>query len=312
MEWTVLLVLLGILGLLVLVFWLLGERGARVLPSTKSFIHLGGLSRLLNFKLLHGYIYMRWQKFYLSFFINQVEKVSTSGLRRWWSSIYHAKVLTEDQAKKVITIDEDIPFQKIEKVVPYPVAHDLVLKAPPKITVYECGCRHARKNHCEPTQVCLWIGEPFADFMAEHHPKESRSLTHQEALSILKEEHERGHVHTAWFKDAMLDRFYVICNCCPCCCGGIEMMVKYGVPMLASSGFVASIAPDECSACGVCADICPFQALIVTDIAELNWEKCMGCGVCVDHCPNGAITLVRDERKGIPLDVDALQSDAVV
>jgi NAD-dependent dihydropyrimidine dehydrogenase PreA subunit len=33
------------------------------------------------------------------------------------------------------------------------------------------------------------------------------------------------------------------------------------------------------------------------------WEKCMGCGVCEGHCDTGAIVLVRDERKGVPLDV---------
>ena len=34
----------------------------------------------------------------------------------------------------------------------------------------------------------------------------------------------------------------------------------------------------------------------------------MGCGVCVSQCPNDALSLTRDERKGIPLDVKALQS----
>jgi Pyruvate/2-oxoacid:ferredoxin oxidoreductase delta subunit len=32
----------------------------------------------------------------------------------------------------------------------------------------------------------------------------------------------------------------------------------------------------------------------------------MGCGVCEAQCPNDALELVRDERKGVPLDVRAL------
>ena len=32
----------------------------------------------------------------------------------------------------------------------------------------------------------------------------------------------------------------------------------------------------------------------------------MGCGVCVGQCPNQALSLVRDERKGAPLDVGVL------
>jgi Pyruvate/2-oxoacid:ferredoxin oxidoreductase delta subunit len=37
-----------------------------------------------------------------------------------------------------------------------------------------------------------------------------------------------------------------------------------------------------------------------------SWELCMGCGVCVQQCPAEAMTLVRDEKKGIPLDVRLL------
>jgi ferredoxin len=33
---------------------------------------------------------------------------------------------------------------------------------------------------------------------------------------------------------------------------------------------------------------------------------CLGCGACEALCPQGIITLVRDEAKGIPLDVRQL------
>ena len=32
----------------------------------------------------------------------------------------------------------------------------------------------------------------------------------------------------------------------------------------------------------------------------------MGCGVCVDKCLQGALTLVRDEAKGVPLEICSL------
>jgi ferredoxin len=37
-----------------------------------------------------------------------------------------------------------------------------------------------------------------------------------------------------------------------------------------------------------------------------DWQKCMGCGICIDACPNHARSLVRDEGKGLPLDVRLL------
>jgi ferredoxin len=77
--------------------------------------------------------------------------------------------------------------------------------------------------------------------------------------------------------------------------------------MMVSSGYVAQMDKDLCTACGICVDACPFGALSVEDERSvMDWEKCMGCGVCVGQCPNEAMSLVRDERKGVPLDVRLL------
>jgi Pyruvate/2-oxoacid:ferredoxin oxidoreductase delta subunit len=303
---TILLAVISTLIVLGATIWLVGERGKLFMPSTLRFIQEGGLVRFLNLSTLHGYIYMRWQKSYLRLFINQIGPHSSQPARKWWSDQYHSKVLTEQQAKSLVTINENIPYQDLEQVIPYPVARNILLSASPKITVYECGCRLARQSPCTPTQVCMFIGEPFASFMLEHHPTESKALSQAEALELLKSEHEHGHIHTAWFKNAMLDRFYVICNCCKCCCGGIETMVKHGIPMLTSSGYVATADETLCAACGTCVDYCAFGALSLDDHSVVDWDKCMGCGVCVDQCPNEALSLIRDEQKGIPLDVKVL------
>jgi ferredoxin len=77
--------------------------------------------------------------------------------------------------------------------------------------------------------------------------------------------------------------------------------------MLASSGYISQVDEDLCIACEDCMDYCQFGALELGDIAmEVNYEKCMGCGVCVDKCEQGAMLLVRDEAKGVPLEILAL------
>ena len=89
-------------------------------------------------------------------------------------------------------------------------------------------------------------------------------------------------------------------------------MAKYAVPMVASSGYVAQVDEAVCEACAACEEVCPFEAIQVKGTAVMNWETCMGCGVCVGRCPSEAMTLVRDERKGIPLDVRLLAQEQAV
>ena len=168
----------------------------------------------------------------------------------------------------------------------------------------EAGRPKFEISPCTPTDVCMIVGD--LGFVLDHHPDKARAISQQEALDLLRAEHQRGHVHSAYFKDACDNRFYAICNCCPCCCGGLEAMVKYGVPMVTSSGYLAQIDAEQCEACGTCEAACPFEAVHVNGHAAVTFEKCMGCGVCVDQCPSDAIELVRDERKGIPLDVRTL------
>lgn len=257
---------------------------------------------------IHGYVYARFPKPYVKLLLTPKNKVTREGVENL-AAHYHGKILTHDHARAIVTLNRDIPLRDLEQIVPYPVARNLVLHGPPDIAAYECPCRHARPSHCQPTQVCMVIGQPMVDFVLAHNPKDSRRLTQQEALDLLREEHERGHLHSAWFKDAMMHRFYCICNCCQCCCGGIETMKKHGVGILTSSGYVAELDSGACSLCGSCVEACPFDALVLHDQGvSLEWTRCLGCGVCGVTCPSDAIQLARDERKGVPLDVRSLST----
>lgn len=299
MTGTILVVVAGVIVL----FLLYSERGLWPRPSTREIMKNQGLKNLLNFKAFHAYIYMRWTRQYIGTVLNRMLPRSTERARRKWAERYHAKILTHDHACAIITLDRNIPFRDLEQVIPYPAARDLVLSGPPDVAAYDCVCRLARANHCRPVQVCMIIGKPFTDFILEHHPGKSRRLLQQEALDLLKQEHERGHLHTAFFRDVMLNRFYAICNCCKCCCGSLEAMTRYNAPMFAPSGYVAAADTSLCDGCGACERACPFGAVRINGTAAVKWERCMGCGVCTRQCPNAALSLVRDEKKGTPFDV---------
>ncbi len=53
-------------------------------------------------------------------------------------------------------------------------------------------------------------------------------------------------------------------------------------------GGLAIINHEECTECGICMDVCRFDA--INDDFQVDPIDCEGCGVCVDLCPEGAIT----------------------
>lgn len=301
-------------------------------PSTRAFLREA--RRLPGYSLfdwLHGYVYARWPYLYIGIgtgehplarkakpVISWIDRAITRRAKQplqaqaegasspTFADTYHGKVVTLEAAKQLVNVGKDVDLGDLEQIIPYTLARDIVLKNPDHIVALECPCRAARPNPCLPLDVCLIVGEPFAGFIAEHQPRRSRWITADEAGEILAAEHARGHVHHAFFKDAMLGRFYAICNCCDCCCGAMQAQ-RNGEPMLAASGYVCQADVELCAGCGECVDQCQFHALALKGgRSVVDFDKCMGCGVCVDRCPQGALSLARDARKGIPLEINAL------
>jgi len=52
-------------------------------------------------------------------------------------------------------------------------------------------------------------------------------------------------------------------------------------------GGIAVINPEKCTQCGLCRDLCRFDA--ISENFEVDHIDCEGCGVCVDLCPEQAI-----------------------
>jgi len=203
-------------------------------------------------------------------------------------------------------VKENVRVPDLEQVIPYKLARSLILDQPDHIAALDCPCRAARENPCLPLDVCLIIGEPFVSMVLKHHPQRARAITSAEAIEILEAEEARGHVHHAFFKEAVLERFYAICNCCSCCCGAMQAH-QNGTPMLASSGYVAVVDESLCVGCGECESHCQFGAITVdAGVSRVELEKCMGCGVCVSHCPQEGIELVLAPEKGIPLEMSRI------
>ncbi|MBU0493402.1 MAG: 4Fe-4S binding protein [Chloroflexi bacterium] len=298
-------------------------------PSTRSFVaearRTPGYSL---FDLLHGYVYAHWPYLYIGVGTGEHRLSRIIGpvvdrASRWlpmpstddnspgelglaFADSYHGKVVPLAAAAQLVTVNQEICLTDLEQIIPYTQARDIILHDPDHIVALKCPCRAVRPNPCLPLDVCLIVGEPFASFVREHHAGRARQITPAEAVDILRATDERGNVHHAFFKDAMLGRFYAICNCCACCCGAMQAH-RMGVPMLAASGYLARVDADACVGCGTCVDYCQFRALSLDgDTAAVDVAACMGCGVCVSKCTLEALSLVREPGKGVPLELGEL------
>jgi ferredoxin len=305
------------------------------LEFTKEALRTPGFTR---FDWLHGQVYARWPYLYIGIGTGEhrLSKVirpvvgflthmlgSHDGRQRTpegssrpddpqkigFADTYHGKVVPLEPASQLVMVNEAIRLPDLEHVIPYKKARALILQDPDHIAVMECPCRAARSNPCLPLDVCLIVGEPFAGLVVEHHPRRARWITQAEAVDILKAEDERGHVHHAFFKDAMLGRFFAICNCCSCCCGAMQAH-RNGTPMLASSGYVAEVDEILCIGCGDCVEYCQFHALSVQDgVSCVAGEACMGCGICTSKCAQGALSLRLEPVRGEPLEICELMEE---
>jgi len=269
---------------------------------------------------LHGYVYFTQIDHYIKYMIRLARKVRprTRYLLDYMFSHYHCKVLTEEQAERLLTVNQDIVVdpERSSRVMPFRIAHDIVLSQPLNIVVLDCGCRLEQGIKDEPLDVCFVVGEPAASFVLEHGARHhARKISPQEAIEIMQRERKNGCIPTAWFKDVAGERFFAICNCRPGRCAALEavqitrtLQLEDPPHVAVSSGYIAQADRSLCNGCKSCVQACPFKAIALDDEdkAEVVFDLCMGCGLCVDTCKESAISLVRDERKAAPLDVAEL------
>jgi heterodisulfide reductase subunit A len=62
---------------------------------------------------------------------------------------------------------------------------------------------------------------------------------------------------------------------------------------LKAGGPVSRVTQAKCSGCGVCRNVCPYQAISAAEdgVSVVNEALCKGCGVCASSCRSGALDL---------------------
>jgi NAD-dependent dihydropyrimidine dehydrogenase PreA subunit len=159
------------------------------------------------------------------------------------------------------------------------------------IAVAECICRKEMallgKGCDHPRENCLTFG-----FGAQYYIENGmgREISLEECLEILDEAEKSGLVLCPSNSQKIMN----ICCCCKCSCGILRNVSKMESPSeFVGSSYHSRIDPDLCSACGVCLERCPMDAIKEgRDFMEVNEARCIGCGLCVPTCPEEAVRLV--------------------
>ncbi len=191
---------------------------------------------------------------------------------------------------KVIPVEKSIPVEV--QVFPYEQASAMLENAK-SFGVRKCVCRVQKGlvgEPCKyPVEVCLVFAPVEGVFDDDIN---SRVITKEEALKILRETEEAGLIHSA--SNVQEGHFY-ICNCCTCCCGIMRGISQLGIAnSVAKSDFYATVDQEVCIGCEACVKRCQFHApSLVDNVSRVDRERCVGCGQCVMTCPSGAMTLVR-------------------
>lgn len=86
-----------------------------------------------------------------------------------------------------------------------------------------------------------------------------------------------------------------------------KILIPYSRPIVGVAGKTGSwrifkpiLHADKCIKCYFCYINCPDTAIIIKKYGELpiwDYDYCKGCGICADVCPTQAIEMVRESEE---------------
>ena len=174
----------------------------------------------------------------------------------------------------------------------------LALLSRSKVTgISNCYCRETQRKHSDapncdhPIKTCIHIG--FGKSLREvpYKSENLEKVSKDVIRKVLEESDRRGLVHQIiYFPNPSF--YYIVCNCCPCCCVILNKFLTRGSPQMIKSEFIAFTNLEKCNSSGFCEQACYFGARkLINNELKFFPEKCFGCGLCVSKCPEQAITL---------------------
>ncbi len=149
------------------------------------------------------------------------------------------------------------------------------------------------RDDCDTVQQLLRLSKTSDGFFLEAHPK------------LKPVDTPTGGVFLAGCAEGPKDIKDSVTQACASASRAGILMAKGRVTVEA---LTPVISPDKCVGCGLCARVCPYNAIIVNKEqkrSEVIEAACAGCGTCGAECPFDAIEMKHFSDEQIFAEIDA-------
>ena len=192
---------------------------------------------------------MPWVIGIYEFQLNRMDKEFAELVEQYSPFLGPQLVMTKPQMMQVLPVERDIPMSY--ETLPYERVSTIIENGK-SFAVNECICRKKSRilgKGCDrPLEMCMAIGNEPGVF--DNHPWGGRVVSKEEAYELLQKAEEAALVHMT---GNVVRGQWFICNCCGCCDPFLQV-TRQGLQGVVNSHFYAEIDPDQCDACGICAE----------------------------------------------------------